>query len=80
VGAGFGWRELARALRRAIPVPRWATGGTVAYASTRAVGEAALARMASGHDLIEGPPIDAAKPLVARLLAKLKRDRKGEAS
>jgi uncharacterized protein (DUF697 family) len=80
VGAGFGWRALARTVRRAIPAPRWATGGTVAYASTRAVGEAALARFSAGHDLIEGPPIDAAKPKVERLLAKLKRDPKGETS
>jgi uncharacterized protein (DUF697 family) len=80
MGAGFGWRELGRAARRPLPVPRWVTGGTVAYVSTRAVGEAALARLASGHDLIEGPPIDAAKPLVARLLGKLKRDTRGEAS
>ena len=80
VGAGFGWRELARAVRRAVPVPRWVTGGTVAYATTRAIGEGALARLASGHDLIEGAPIDAAKPKVDRLLAKLKRKPKGETS
>jgi uncharacterized protein (DUF697 family) len=80
VGSGFGWRALARAARRTIPAPRWATGGTVAYASTRAVGEAALARLSAGHDLIEGPPIDAAKPQVERLLAKLKRNPKGETS
>jgi uncharacterized protein (DUF697 family) len=80
MGAGFGWRRLARAARRALPVPRWAAGGGVAYASTRAVGEAALARLTAGHDLIEGPPIDAAKPQVERLLAKLKRDPKGETS
>jgi uncharacterized protein (DUF697 family) len=80
VGAGFGWRAVARAARRAIPVPRWATGGAVAYASTRALGEAALARLASGHDLIEGPPVDAAKPQIERLLGKLKLGTKGEAS
>lgn len=80
VAAGFGWRGVARAARRAIPLPRWATGGAVAYASTRALGEAALARLASGHDLIEGPPIDAAKPQVERLLGKLRRGTKGEAS
>jgi uncharacterized protein (DUF697 family) len=80
MGAGFGWRGVARAARRTLPVPRWATGGTVAYASTRAVGEAALARLAAGHDLIEGPPIEAAKPQVERLLAKLKRNPKGETS
>jgi hypothetical protein len=80
MGAGFGWRSVARAARRAIPAPRWATGGTVAYASTRAVGEAALARLSAGHDLIEGPAIEAAKPQVERLLAKLKRNPKGETS
>jgi uncharacterized protein (DUF697 family) len=80
MGAGFGWRGVARAARRTLPVPRWATGGGVAYASTRAVGEAALARLSAGHDLIEGGPIDAAKPHVERLLAQLKRKSKGEAS
>ena len=80
VGAGFGWRSVARAARRTLPVPRWATGGTVAYASTRAVGEAALARLSAGHALIEGPAIDAAKPQAERLLAKLKRNPKGETS
>ena len=55
VGAGFGWRALGaqRAPLRSRS-PRWAAGGTVAYASTRAVGEAALARLQAGHDLIEG--------------------------
>jgi uncharacterized protein (DUF697 family) len=80
MGAGFGWRGVARAVRRALPVPRWAAGGGVAYASTRCVGEGALARLAAGHDLIEGAPIDAAKPKVERLLAKLKRNPKGETS
>ena len=56
VGAGFGWRALGRSAAGFVPVAGWAVRGSVAYAATRAVGEAALARLQAGHDLIEGAP------------------------
>jgi len=42
VGAGFGFRALARELLNVIPVLGWAVKGGVAYGGTRAIGEAAL--------------------------------------
>jgi uncharacterized protein (DUF697 family) len=42
VGAGFGFRAIARELLDFIPVLGWAVKGAVAYAGTRAIGEAAL--------------------------------------
>jgi hypothetical protein len=54
-------------------VAGWAVRGTVAYGATRAIGEAALARLAGGHDLIEGPAIDKARPLIDRVTAMLPR-------
>lgn len=41
VAAGFGLRAVARQLLGAIPVAGWALKGGIAYAGTRAVGEAA---------------------------------------
>jgi uncharacterized protein (DUF697 family) len=41
LGAGLGLRALARALRSRVAVPDWALEGAVAYAGTRALGEAA---------------------------------------
>jgi uncharacterized protein (DUF697 family) len=41
VAAGLGFRTVARTLVGAIPVAGWLVKGTVAYAGTRAVGEAA---------------------------------------
>lgn len=41
VGAGLGFRAVARQLLGAVPVAGWALKGAVAYAGTRAVGEAA---------------------------------------
>ena len=41
VAAGLGFRTVARRLLGAIPVAGWLVKGTVAYAGTRAVGEAA---------------------------------------
>ena len=49
IGAGFGFRR-SRAAARAVPVAGWAVKGTVAYAGTRAVGEAALRYFAQRHD------------------------------
>jgi uncharacterized protein (DUF697 family) len=45
VGAGFGLRSAARELLDLVPVAGWAVKGGVAYAGTRAIGEAALKRL-----------------------------------
>jgi uncharacterized protein (DUF697 family) len=42
VGAGFGLRTIARELLDLVPVAGWAVKGAVAYAGTKAVGEAAV--------------------------------------
>jgi uncharacterized protein (DUF697 family) len=42
VGTGFGLRAVARELLDVVPVAGWAVKGAVAYAGTRAVGEAAV--------------------------------------
>jgi uncharacterized protein (DUF697 family) len=42
LGAGFGLRTAARELLDLVPVAGWALKGAVAYAGTRAVGEAAV--------------------------------------
>jgi uncharacterized protein (DUF697 family) len=42
LGAGFGFRALARELLDLVPVAGWAVKGVVAYAGTRALGEAAV--------------------------------------
>ncbi len=47
VGAGFGFRALAREALDLIPVVGWAVKGSVAMAGTRAVGEAARAYFAA---------------------------------
>lgn len=73
VGAGFGWRALARSATGLVPVAGWAVRGTVAYGATRAVGEAALARLSAGHDLIEGAPIDKARPVIDRVVSRFRR-------
>jgi uncharacterized protein (DUF697 family) len=46
LGAGFGLRAVAREALDAVPVAGWAVKGAVAYAGTRAVGEAARKRFA----------------------------------
>lgn len=48
LGAGFGLRAVARVALDAVPVAGWAVQGAVAYAGTRAVGEAARKRFARG--------------------------------
>jgi uncharacterized protein (DUF697 family) len=73
VGAGFGWRAVGRTAVGLVPVAGWAVEGAIAYAVTRALGEAALARLSAGHDLIEGPPLDAVKPRLERVLGRLRR-------
>ena len=42
VGAGFGFRAAARELLDLVPVAGWAMKGGVAYAGTKAIGEAAV--------------------------------------
>lgn len=42
VGAGYGFRTIARELLDLVPVAGWAVKGAVAYGGTRAVGEAAV--------------------------------------
>ncbi len=42
VAAGFGFRAAARQLLGAIPIAGWAVKGGIAYAGTRALGEAAM--------------------------------------
>lgn len=42
VGAGFGFRAVARELLDFVPVAGWALKGAIAYTGTRAVGEAAV--------------------------------------
>jgi uncharacterized protein (DUF697 family) len=42
IGAGYGFRTAARELLDLVPVAGWAVKGAVAYAGTRALGEAAV--------------------------------------
>lgn len=42
VGAGFGWRAVARELLDVVPVAGWAVKAAIAYTGTRAIGEAAV--------------------------------------
>jgi uncharacterized protein (DUF697 family) len=48
MGASFGLRAVARELLDLVPVAGWAIKGGIAYAGTRAVGEAALRRLEPG--------------------------------
>jgi uncharacterized protein (DUF697 family) len=48
LGVGFGLRALARELLDLVPVAGWAVKGAVAYAGTRALGEAAVRRLEVG--------------------------------
>lgn len=49
VGAGLGLRAVARELLDLVPVAGWAVKGGVAYAGTRALGEAAIRRLELSH-------------------------------
>jgi uncharacterized protein (DUF697 family) len=49
VGAGLGLRTVARELLDLVPVAGWAVKGGVAYAGTRALGEAAIRRLEMIH-------------------------------
>jgi uncharacterized protein (DUF697 family) len=66
--AGFGWRALGRGAAGLVPVAGWAVSGGLAYAVTRSLGEAAHARLAAGHDLIEAPQLEKIRPHVERAL------------
>jgi uncharacterized protein (DUF697 family) len=46
VGAGFGFRTVARELLDLVPVAGWALKGGIAYSGTKAIGEAARKRFA----------------------------------
>jgi uncharacterized protein (DUF697 family) len=48
VAAGLGLRAVARQLLGVVPVAGWAVKGAVAYAGTRALGQAAIARLEIG--------------------------------
>jgi len=50
VGAGLGLRAVARELLDVVPIAGWAVKGGVAYAGTRALGEAAIRRLQLGSD------------------------------
>lgn len=49
VGAGFGFRAIVRELLDVVPVAGWAVKGGVAYAGTRALGEAGIRRLEAQH-------------------------------
>lgn len=70
-GAGFAWRALARSAVGLVPGAGWAARGAVAYTATRAVGETTLARLESGHGLVEGLPLEPLRPTFDRVAAKL---------
>ena len=73
VTAGFGWRALARSASGMLPGVGWAVRGTVAYGATRAVGEAALLRAQTGHDMFEGDAVEKLRPAVDRVLERIRR-------
>jgi uncharacterized protein (DUF697 family) len=54
IGAGMGMRAVARELLDLIPVAGWAVKGGVAYAGTKALGEAALKRL-EAQTSVKGP-------------------------
>jgi uncharacterized protein (DUF697 family) len=56
LGVGFGLRAIAREALDLVPVAGWAVKGAIAYAGTRAIGEAALRRLEAGSRLEVGAP------------------------
>jgi uncharacterized protein (DUF697 family) len=52
IGAAFGFRAVARRLLGAIPVAGWVVKGGIAYAGTRALGEAAHRYFAAQEDVV----------------------------
>jgi uncharacterized protein (DUF697 family) len=73
LAAGFGWRALARTAVGFVPGIRWVIQGGLAYGVTRGMGEAVRARLAAGHDIVEGPGVEAVKPKIDSLLGRLGR-------
>lgn len=71
LGAGFGWRALGRSAAGLVPVAGWVVQGGLAYGVTRSMGEAAQARLAAGHDLVEAPGLQKIKPALERLLDRV---------
>jgi uncharacterized protein (DUF697 family) len=64
VAAGLGLRAVARQLLGVVPVAGWAVKGAVAYAGTRALGQAAIARLeigVPGSDGVTPPPAGASR-------------------
>src|SRR4051794_26235430 len=62
VAAGLGLRGVARQLLAVVPVAGWAVKGAVAYAGTRALGEAALARLEVRMPGGDGGPASTPQP------------------
>jgi uncharacterized protein (DUF697 family) len=62
LAAGLGLRAAARELLGAVPVAGWAVKGAVAYAGTRALGEAAIRRVESGLGVPGAPGRQATRP------------------
>lgn len=52
LGAAFGFRAVARQLLGAVPVAGWLVKGSIAYAGTRALGEAAHRYFAAQEDVV----------------------------
>ena len=61
VGAGLGFRALARQALTVVPGPGWAIKGGVAYAGTLALGEAAVAYFESGGQKIVRHTLDSVR-------------------
>jgi uncharacterized protein (DUF697 family) len=57
VGAGLGFRTVAREALGAVPFAGWALKGAIAYAGTRALGEAALRYFEAGAPLAKLVPV-----------------------
>jgi uncharacterized protein (DUF697 family) len=55
VAAGLGLRQLARELLVLVPFAGWVVQGAIAYAGTRALGEAAIRRVEAGF-FVDGAP------------------------
>jgi hypothetical protein len=54
-----------------VPGAGWAARGAIGYGATRAVGEATLARLESGHGLVEGLPLEPLRPAFERVAGRI---------
>ena len=83
VGAGLGFRTLARTLLGVVPVAGWAVRGAVAYGGTRALGEAARRYFAQVAESAEADPATRERPEGVRLRGRaallLRRSRNPQA-